>query len=66
MAATLVLEPLGEKLIAIDHHTGMTFRYTFGSLGGIGLIIGTMMGLVFDGLLHKFRGPESASADLNE
>lgn len=63
MAATLVLEPFGEKLIAIDHHTGMTFRYT---VGGIGLIIGTMIGLVFNGLLYKFRGPESASADLNE
>jgi hypothetical protein len=65
-AATLLLEPFSEKLIAIDHHTGMTFRYTVGSLGGIGLIIGTMIGFVFNGMLYKFRGEATATADLNE
>ena len=66
MAATLVLELFGERSMAIDHHIGMTFHDTVGSLDGIGLIIGTMIGVVFNGLLHKFRGPESGSADLNE
>jgi len=44
----------------------MTFRYTVGSLGGIGLIIGTMIGFVFNGMLYKFRGEATATADLNE
>lgn len=52
-----------ERNLGLLPHESMTFQWTVGSLGGIGLIIGTVMGLLFNAILSRFGEP-NASTDL--